>query len=71
MPGSAGSTGRHKSRRWQCFSSVSFCSSGSTGGRPVVPVMTDGTGESPVVPIGQIPAKLVFVVNCNSGSTGD
>jgi hypothetical protein len=70
MPVSTGSTGRHKSRRWQCFSSMSFCSSGSTGGWPVVPILTGGTGESLVVPVGQFPTKLVFAVNCTNGSTG-
>jgi hypothetical protein len=35
----------------------------------VVPVLTGGTGESPVIPVGQIPAELIFAVNCTSGST--
>jgi hypothetical protein len=53
------------------LSSVSFCSSGSTGDGSVVLVLTGGTGGSPVVPVGQIPAKLDFIVNCTSGSTGE
>jgi hypothetical protein len=36
----------------------------------VVPVVTGDTSESPVVPVGQFPEKLIFVVNCTSGSTG-
>jgi hypothetical protein len=53
------------------LSSASFCTSGSTVSRSVVPVLTGGTGESPVVPVGQIPTKLIFAVNCTSGSTGE
>jgi hypothetical protein len=70
MPGSTGSTGRHKSCRCQCFSSASFCSNGGTGGLLVVPILTGGTGKSPVVPVSLFPAKLVFTVNCSSGNTG-
>jgi hypothetical protein len=44
------------------LSYASFCTSGSTVGGSVVPVLTGGTGESPVVPIGQIPAELFFAV---------
>jgi hypothetical protein len=58
-----GRTGRHKSRQWQCLGlRVSILA--------VVPILTGGTGESPVVPVGHFPAKLVFAVNCTSGSTG-
>jgi hypothetical protein len=53
------------------LSSASFCSSGSIGDGSVVPVLTGGTGGSPVVLVGQIPTKLDFAVNCTSGSTGE
>jgi hypothetical protein len=59
------STGRHKSRQWQCLVLRVVPVGGS-----VVPVLIGGTGESPVVPVGQIHAELFFVVNCTSGSTG-
>jgi hypothetical protein len=52
------------------LSSASFCTSGSIGGGSIVPVLTGGIGESPVVPVGQITAQLFFAVNCTSGSTG-
>jgi hypothetical protein len=52
------------------LSSASFCTSGSTVGGSVVLILTGGTGESPVVPVGQIPTKLVFALNYTSGSTG-
>jgi hypothetical protein len=32
--------------------------------------LTGSIGESPVVPVGQIPTELVFAVICTSGSTG-
>jgi hypothetical protein len=77
MPGSTGSTSKQSvvpvgknPARWQClvlrvFVLVVVLVDGS-----IVPVLTGGTGESPVILVGQIPAELIFVVNCTSGSTG-
>jgi hypothetical protein len=56
MPRSTGSTGRYKSLQWQCLVMRVSVLAVVPVGRLIVPVLIGGTGESPVVPVGQIPA---------------
>jgi hypothetical protein len=77
MPGSTGSTSKQSvvpvginPARWQCLVLRVFVLVVVPVDGSVVPVLIGGTGESPVIPVGQIPAELIFAVNCTSGSTG-